>query len=107
MKDLDELISLKKTDRGRLLSRWIGLSCLEDKNTIARETWNKKISVGRYCDIYNRETLNSEISSLKEKNKSNNEEIEEKKKKVTECEKNIDRYNNDITRYASEKKTVH
>jgi len=106
MKDLDELISLKKTDRGRLLSRWIGLSCLEDKNTIARETWNKKISVGRYCDIYNRETLNSEISSLKEKNKSNNEEIEEKKKKVTECEKNIDRYNNDITRYASEKKQI-
>ena len=106
MKDLDELISLKKTDRGRLLSRWIGLSCLEDKNTIARETWNKKISVGRYCDIYNRETLNSEISSLKEKNKSNNEEIEEKKKKVIECEKNIDRYNNDITRYASEKKQI-
>ena len=35
-KDLDELISLKTTDRGRILSRWIGLSCLEDKNTVAR-----------------------------------------------------------------------
>ena len=106
MKDLDELINLKKTDRGRLLSRWIGLSCLEDKNIIARETWNKKISIGRYCDLYNRETLNSEINSLKEENISFNKEIEYKKKKVEDCEKTIERYNKDIEQYISEKKAI-
>ena len=46
-KDLDSLISLKDTDRGRLLSRWIGLSILEDKDAIAREKWNKDISKKR------------------------------------------------------------
>lgn len=106
MKDLDELISLKKTDRGRLLSRWIGLSCLEDKNIVAREIWNKKISVGRYCDIYNRETLNQEINQLKEDNENISEEIENNKHKLSESEKTITRYNEDIKRYVSEKKTI-
>lgn len=106
MKDLDELISLKKTDRGRLLSRWIGLSCLEDKNTIARETWNKKISVGRYCDMYNRETINSEIKSLKENIEFNKREIEINKKKLSESEKTINRFNEDINRYMTEKKPI-
>ena len=106
MKDLDELISLKKTDRGRLLSRWIGLSCLEDKNTVAREIWNKKISVGRLCDIYNRETLATEISESKEYIESNKKEIEVNKGKITEIEKTVNRYNDDIKRYISERKPI-
>lgn len=106
MKDLDELISLKKTDRGRLLSRWIGLSCLEDKNVVAREIWNKKISVGRYCDLYSRETLSNEITSLKEESESFAKEVEDKKKKVGEAEKTMERYNKDIDRYISDKKKI-
>lgn len=106
MKDLDELISLKKTDRGRLLSRWIGLSCLEDKNTVAREIWNKKISVGRLCDIYNRETLATEISETKEYIESNKKEIDVNKGKIDEIEKTVNRYNDDIKRYISERKPI-
>lgn len=34
-KDLDELISMKDTDRGRVLARWIGLLPLEDKEAKA------------------------------------------------------------------------
>ena len=106
MKDLDELITLKKTDRGRILSRWIGLSCLEDKNVIAKETWNKKISVGRYCDTYNREDLKAEIESLTNDNIEYNKNIEENKKKIKASEDTINRYNDDITRYASDKKPI-
>lgn len=106
MKDLDELISLKKTDRGRLLSRWIGLSCLEDKNIVAREIWNKKISVGRYCDVYNRETLVQEIKELNDSNTSLNKEIEDNKRKFSDSETTITRYNEDIKRYTSEKKVI-
>lgn len=106
MKDLDELISLKKTDRGRLLSRWIGLSCLEDKNTVAREIWNKKISIGRYCDVYNRETLIQEIKELNDSNVSLGKEIEENKRKFSDSETTITRYNEDIKRYISDKKVI-
>lgn len=106
MKDLDELITLKKTDRGRILSRWIGLSCLEDKNVIAKETWNKKISVGRYCDTYNRENLKTEIDTLSNDNVEYTNIIEENKKKIKVSEDTINRYSDDITRYASDKKPI-
>lgn len=105
-KDLDDLISLKNDERGKLLSRWIGLSCLEDKNTKAKELWNKKISVGRYCDLYNRETLKSEIDALEEDIKNRETENKTISDKIKECEDKIKRYNDDKERYISEKKPV-
>lgn len=71
MKDLDDLISLTEDQRGKLLSRWIGLSVLEDKDAAAREMWNKQISTERYCNIYNREALKAEIETLKVENEEN------------------------------------
>lgn len=105
-KDLDELISLKNDERGKLLSRWIGLSCLEEKNLKAKEIWSKKISVGRYCDTYNRETLNVEIKNLTEENKTINEEITKSTEKLSACEKRIKQCQEDKERYLSEKKPV-
>lgn len=105
-KDLDELISLKEDERGKLLSRWIGLSCLEDKDIKAREMWNKKISVGRFCDIYNRETLKSDIATLEETNKELTEKNEKIQKDITESAKKVEQYNSDKERYLSEKKPV-
>lgn len=64
-KDLDELISMKDTDRGRVLARWIGLLPIEDKEARAKEMWARE-SVGRLCDSLNRETLKDEISEIKE-----------------------------------------
>lgn len=96
-KQLDSLISLTETEKGRLLARWIGLSVIEDKDVKAREMWNKKISVGRFCDIYNRTQLendvkdlefeNSELASLKE---TNIKAIEDCVKKGTELSENRD-----------------
>lgn len=63
-KDLDNIISLTETEKGRLLSRWIGLSLIEDKDIKAREKWNKEISVGRYSDMYNQTQLESDIEEL-------------------------------------------
>ena len=105
-KDLDELISLKNDERGKLLSRWIGLSCLEDKNAKAKDMWNKQISVGRYCDLYNRENLKSDIETCKENIKTSNEEITKLKKNLSECEKRIEQCTNDKERYLSDKKPV-
>ena len=35
---------MKDTDRGRLISRWIGLLPLEEKDKLAREYFNKSVS---------------------------------------------------------------
>lgn len=82
-KDLDELISMKDTDRGRVLSRWIGLLPLEDKEAKAKDMW-AKTSVGRLCDVYNRETLKTEIEELAEENRASALTIENNKIKIQE-----------------------
>ena len=82
-KDLDELISMKDTDRGRVLSRWIGLLPLEDKEIKAKDMWSKS-SVGRLCDIYDRETLKTEIDELVDENQASLLKIEENKVKIQE-----------------------
>lgn len=105
-KDLDELISLKNDERGKLLSRWIGLSCLEDKNNKAKEMWSKTISVGRYCDVYNRENLKINIENLKEDIKNKEELSKKSKKSLEECEKRIQQCTEDKERYLSDKKPV-
>lgn len=91
-KDLDSLISLKDTDRGRLLSRWIGLSILEDKDAIAREKWNKDISKKRFCDIYNKESLENEIKELEEQNQDYEQSEKDETDKINASEKRISDY---------------
>lgn len=91
-KDLDSLISLKDTDRGRLLSRWIGLSVLEDKDAIAREKWNKDISKKRFCDVYNKETLENEIKDLEEENKEYEDAEKAENEKISGAENRINNY---------------
>ena len=92
-KDLDSLISLTETERGRLLSRWIGLSIIEDKDVIARNKWNREISIGRFCDMYNRKQLEAEIEELNSNNDELNEIVNTDTKKIDECNKNIEAEN--------------
>ena len=70
--NLEDIIHTKPTEKGRILSRFIGLEVIEDKETIVKEmksTWAK----GLKSDQYNITDLNSEIKILKEdvKNKEN------------------------------------
>lgn len=88
-KDLDSLISLTESEKGRLLSRWIGLSVIEDKDVIARGKWNKEISVGRFCDMYNRANLSNEIEDLQNENNEYNDLIEQNRKEISECDEKI------------------
>lgn len=96
-KDLDNIISLTETEKGRLLSRWIGLSIIEDKDIKAREKWNKEISVGRFSDMYNQVQLESDIENLTAENKHNedcikalNEQISNHDKSIAENQANKD-----------------
>ena len=91
-KDLDELISMKDTDRGRVLARWIGLLPLEDKEARAKELWTQACQ-GRLCDIYDRETLKSEIDDLTEENRENEWAIGKNKEQITEMKKLLENDN--------------
>ena len=90
-KDLDNIISLTETEKGRLLSRWIGLSIIEDKDNKAREKWNKEISVGRFSDMYNQTQLETDVETLLEKNKNNLVEIDTLKKSIESYDETIER----------------
>lgn len=105
-KDLDSLISLTETEKGRLLSRWIGLSIIEDKDVKAREKWNKEISVGRYSDIYNQAKLEEEISDLTEENVKLNENITSNNSVIKECEKKLEEYHKQRDALLSAKQSI-
>ena len=104
--NLKELISLKDTERGRLLSRWIGLLPLEDKDIKAREKWNKEINVNRYCTRYNSEVVKQEIESLTAQNEDNEKQIKKYEKIVSDCEEKIKKENVTKDALLSSKKTI-
>jgi len=61
--NLKELVSMKDTERGKLLSRWIGLLPLEEKDVKAREKWNKEIQPSLLSTKYNKDELSSKVST--------------------------------------------
>lgn len=77
--NLKSLISLKDTERGRLLARWIGLLPLEEKDKLAREKFNKEVSPKLILNKFNKETLKLEINDLNNANIINNELLEKNK----------------------------
>ena len=91
--NLKSLISLKDTERGRRLSKWVGLLPLEDKDTIARGKWNSEISPKLLSNVYNRETLKAEIEVAKNNNAEYEKQKADSQKEVNEHQKKIDEYN--------------
>lgn len=68
--NLDDLIEKKDTERGRLLSRWIGLLPIEEKEHLAREKYNSSIKNSLYSKLYVSSQVQQEIDVLKANNKS-------------------------------------
>lgn len=60
---LDDLVNKKDAERGRLLSRWIGLLPLEDKDVLARDKYNSEIKPNLMTNRYNVEALLQEIKA--------------------------------------------
>jgi len=74
--NLESLIESKPTERGNILSRFIGLEVLKDKETTCKKMyseWSKKL----ISNVYNIEELKQDIKK-------------EKQEKITLSEKNID-----------------
>ncbi len=73
--NLDDLIEKKETERGRLISRWIGLLPLEQKDAIARDFYNTAVKKTFKSNIYNSQDLQEEINTLELANKVLQEEV--------------------------------
>ena len=79
-KSLDDLIEKKDTERGRLLSRWIGLLPIEEKDIIAREKYNTEVKPFLLSNRYNTESLIQEIQAFEVDIKTLKSEITKYKK---------------------------
>ena len=87
--NLDALIEKKDTERGRLLSRWIGLLPLEEKDALAREQYNQSVKPYLISNQYDAETMKGEIEAFKVSIKQNEQLIKEYEKKNNDLDKEI------------------
>lgn len=87
---LDDLVEKKDTERGRLLSRWIGLLPLEEKDKLAREKFNSEVKPLLLSNHYNEETLLQEIEAYNVTIKNLKDDIKKYKKENKVLEKDIE-----------------
>lgn len=87
---LDDLVNKKEADRGRLLSRWIGLLPLEEKDKLAREKFNTEIKPMLLSNRYNEETMLQEIEAFELQKKTLTEENKKLEKENKALDKEID-----------------
>ena len=86
--NLEDIIHTKPTEKGRILSRFIGLEVIEDKEVIVKEmksNWSK----GLKSDQYNITDLKTEIESLEESIKINEKNIEENELEIKSLNSDI------------------
>lgn len=62
--NLDDLIEKKDTERGKLLSRWIGLLPIEQKDILAREMFNSSIKPYLISNKYDSSQLKQESEAM-------------------------------------------
>lgn len=82
-KDLDTLISMKETEKGKILYKWNGLSVIDDKFAIAKETYNN-IAKTFSSQKYSREELKTDIEQYQENIKKCQDEINKSKQIIDE-----------------------
>ena len=87
--NLKELVSMKETERGKLLARWIGLMPLEEKNAKAREKWNKEISPSLLTGKYDKDALVSSVEIWEATIQDREKSIVDTDKKIVEIDSHI------------------
>lgn len=88
-KNLDDLIEKKETERGRLLSRWIGLLPIEQKEQLAKEKFNNEVKPYLVTNRYKEETIAEEVVELRATISALKKEIETNQKNAETTEKEI------------------
>jgi DNA repair exonuclease SbcCD ATPase subunit len=86
--NLEELLESKPTARGQVISRFLGLDFLKRKEETGKQIYSE-FSKSMISNIYNTESLKTEISEYEEKNVSLQTLIKENEEKVTEVEQRL------------------
>ncbi len=92
--NIESIIESKPTERGNVLSRFVGLEVLKEKESVAKKMyseWSKKL----ISNVYNVEELKQDIKNLKEKNLILAEDNQKNNKNLKET-KNILESKNDL-----------
>ena len=84
-KNLTDLIEKKDTERGKLLSRWIGLLPIEQKFELAKEKYNTTVKPSLLSNRYNSESLLQE----KEAFILQNGELQKEQEKIQQEQKTL------------------
>jgi len=92
--NLDSLIGMKETERGRVLSRWIGLLPIEEKDALAREKYNSEIKPYLLSNKYNSETLKQENVAFNVRIASNKKMIKDLEAANKKLDKEIENLEN-------------
>lgn len=104
--NLDELIEKKDTERGKLLSRWIGLLPIEQKDILARELYNSSIKPYLISNKYDVNQLQHENEALEVINNTLDEEIKRYNQDNKVLEQDIDKLEDSKTRLLASKTLV-
>lgn len=103
--NLRDLINFKETERGRLLSRWIGLLPIEEKERIAKEKY--KLRSSKFIsNVYNRETLDGEINDYSVLIENITKECNEKNTLLKNITNSIVSYREELNKLLESKKEV-
>ena len=103
---LDDLVEKKEADRGRLLSRWIGLLPLEEKDYHARLKFNSEVKPMLLSNRYNEETLMQEIEAYETMIKVLDAEAKKYKKENKTLDKEIENLEKTRTALLSSKANI-
>lgn len=103
--NLRDLINFKETERGRLLSRWIGLLPIEEKERIAKEKYKLRLSKF-ISNVYNRETLDGEINDYSVLIENITKECNEKNTLLKNITNSIVSYREELNKLLESKKEV-
>lgn len=104
--NLKDLFKKKDTDRGRILSRWIGLTPLEDKDVLARDTFNKSVKPKLYNRLYDKASVEGSVEEYTIKIKEAEGEIEKLKESEKDLLSQIDVLNAKKEGLIAQKKTI-
>lgn len=104
--NLDELIEKKETERGRLLSRWIGLLPIEQKDSIAREHYNSIVKRSFKSNIYNSQDLLEEINTINLANSVLREEIGKYTSEIDKLDKEYEQLDTERTNLLQAKSII-
>ena len=104
-RNLEDLIDSKPTERGKLLTRFIGLEIIEEKESIARGMWNQ-YQKSMKSNIYNKIDLNDEIVTNELNITAADKSIKEYGENLLVIESEIERLSNEKDRLISSKKHV-